>query len=365
MKFDLYILNEYINNGLIQCQSHPNLPLKIYNYTRECQYLKKWDDITLNMRGTILDNDGNLIARSFPKFFNYEELSPSKIPWSDNYVYVQDKEDGSLGIIFWYEGEWIVATRGSFVSDQAIAAKKMLNKLFNTSAFLKEVVYIVEIIYPENRIVIDYGEDKLIFLAAHYKDIESGYSELNWMTAKGVLHASGIEEKYIVTTDYINVYDLDVSKLKALNLENREGYVLRFYPSNFRMKIKFEEYIRMHSLLTNFSNKDIWKSLMFGNQIDLENVPDEFDLWVKDIMYNLTNSFDKEKVYFNKIFSEFMESNSNTFTKKEYAKWVMTRPSEERSILFNLYDKKSIDELIWMKLKPKYQKPFFQSSGII
>ncbi len=34
-----------------------------------------WDDITLNCRGLILDNEGRVIAKSFQKFFNMEEYA--------------------------------------------------------------------------------------------------------------------------------------------------------------------------------------------------------------------------------------------------------------------------------------------------
>ena len=75
MKYDLDILNDYIEKGLVIKQVHPTLPLSIYNYSRTCQYGGLWDDITLNCRGLVLDNKGNVIAKPFPKFFNYESLT--------------------------------------------------------------------------------------------------------------------------------------------------------------------------------------------------------------------------------------------------------------------------------------------------
>jgi len=169
MKYDLNILSKYIDEGLVIKQVHPTLPLSIYNYSRECQYSGKWDDITLNCRGLVLDNKGNVIAKPFPKFFNYEELKPEDIPNENFEVY--EKMDGSLGILFYYErelsyeerykkwyinnfvsgfeynelvipnfddpyyeptpttkGEWHLATRGSFTSEQAIKGMEILNK---------------------------------------------------------------------------------------------------------------------------------------------------------------------------------------------------------------------------------------------
>ena len=103
MKYDLNILNDYIERGLIIKQVHPTLPLSIYNYSRSCQYGGQWDDITLNCRGLVLDNEGNVIAKPFPKFFNYEEHTTEEIP--NELFDVYEKMDGSLGICFYYERE--------------------------------------------------------------------------------------------------------------------------------------------------------------------------------------------------------------------------------------------------------------------
>src|SRR5690606_13701381 len=76
MKYDLKLLHSYIDKKLINVQLHPTLPLRIYKYSQECVFSRAWDEITLNMRGTVLDEKGNLISNPFPKFFNLEELEP-------------------------------------------------------------------------------------------------------------------------------------------------------------------------------------------------------------------------------------------------------------------------------------------------
>jgi RNA ligase len=45
---------------------------------------------------------------------------------------VYEKMDGSLGIVFWYRGQWVVATRGSFTSDQANKAREILKNTIPT-----------------------------------------------------------------------------------------------------------------------------------------------------------------------------------------------------------------------------------------
>lgn len=142
----LDILLEAVDKGYVTTQKHPYLPLVIYNYTRLCQFEKMWNPATLSARGLILDIEGNFVAKGLDKFFNYEELGNNPIP-NFEYVYRQEKADGSFGIIFYYKNEWVIATRGSFQSEQAIRAKEIFFKKYPVDKLSKELIYLVEIIY--------------------------------------------------------------------------------------------------------------------------------------------------------------------------------------------------------------------------
>lgn len=135
-------LNKYYKDGLLYKQVHPTLPLTIWNYTEEVQYENKWDELTLSTRGLVTDEFGTIVARPFKKFFNMEEGKHT--PTTDFEVF--EKVDGSLGIVFNYKGDWIIATRGSFTSDQAIKGKEMLDR-YPTEKLDKNKTYLFEIIY--------------------------------------------------------------------------------------------------------------------------------------------------------------------------------------------------------------------------
>ncbi len=112
----LEVLEKYYNDGLVYKQVHPTLPLTIWNYAEKVQYEGLWDEVTLQTRGLVTDDKGNVVARPFKKFFNQEEGKHTPTVEFDVYA----KMDGSLGILFNYDGEWVLATRGSFTSDQAV-----------------------------------------------------------------------------------------------------------------------------------------------------------------------------------------------------------------------------------------------------
>jgi RNA ligase len=364
MKLTKDILLKYQEDGWIRSQSHPTLPLMILNYTQKAQYESHWDEITLNCRGLIVDADYKIIVQPFGKFFNYEEIeNKGEIPLSGDYVYVQDKMDGSFGILFWYESEWVMATRGSFTSDQAIRGLEIANRLFNLAAWEKSIAYACEIIYPENRIVVDYGsKEKLVFLSAFYNrsyNHDTDTNELHWTTTKTFFNINGIPYKYIVHTEQHFTFGTSLYKaLKVMNHHNSEGFILRFHPSNYRMKIKFEDYIRLHRIITNVSSYDVWESLMLNGGMSeetLSEVPDEFYDWVRNKESELRAEFEKienEYKWIHKIIRRVPET-SEAKVYAEYAKRY-----KHSGILFSMNNGKDYSATIWKLIKPKYEKPF-------
>src|ERR1044072_298211 len=96
--FSVEELQSKIDEGLVRVQTHPVLPYKIYNYSELCQFKKYWNNVTLNCRGLILDDEYNIIARPWKSFFNGGE---GLMEFAMNEpVEVTDKMDGSLGILY-------------------------------------------------------------------------------------------------------------------------------------------------------------------------------------------------------------------------------------------------------------------------
>jgi RNA ligase len=263
------ILNSYVDRGLLKRQVSPDGVLVLYDYTEKCQYDKAWDEITLNHRGTVYSLEtGEIVARSFPKFFNFSEFGPTKqeaYARETNFS-VYEKLDGSLGIVYYYNGWWRVNTRGSFSSDQAIRGAHILNQM-DFHLLDTENTYLVEIIYPENRIVVDYkGAEKVVLL--------------------GIMNTKTGKEYEITDSRYDSFeeakrYNFDsisevLAKLKTLPY-NEEGYVVRFQDGT-RAKFKGDEYVEMHRVVTGLSPLVLWENMENGRVSDtfLSNIPEEF-----------------------------------------------------------------------------------------
>lgn len=253
----------------IKVTQHPEADLFIYNYTASAQFDGVWNEATLQCRGLILDKRGDVVARPFPKFYNLGEEPDQILPREPYEVY--EKMDGSLGVLYWIGDDPYVATRGSFTSAQALRATEILHSKYRDAIAKldRSLTYLFEIIYPENRIVVDYGDEANLTLLAII-DNETGVDQ--------PLQEIGFP---LVEQHDVNI---NIDDLYQLEQDNREGFVIKFR-SGFRVKIKFSEYLRIHKIVTGLSTLSVWEALSQGQQLVdiLKDVPDEYYQWITDV----------------------------------------------------------------------------------
>lgn len=249
----------------------------LYVYTERCNFDRAWNETTRQARGIIFNADtGDVLARPFKKFFNLNEVPETRLENLPDEPYeCFDKMDGSLGIIFHNGDKWTVATKGSFESDQALKAQEMLES-YGISEVNTDWTLLVEIIYPENRftsgarLVCDYGEEQGLFLLA-VMDRESQI-EMPWWQVLNLSQIIGMPR----TKKYTHTIDEMIELQKTLPAE-REGFVVKF-ESGLRVKIKGEEYLKIHRALNNISPLFFWENMNEGkvDKTIIEAVPEEF-----------------------------------------------------------------------------------------
>lgn len=333
---DTDLLQWCIGNRYVNATRHATEPLTIYNYAPSAQYERLWNDVTLQCRGLIVADSGEAVARPFRKFFNIEEHAPEEIPKERFDVF--EKLDGSLGILYWVKGEPCIATRGSFHGEQAARGQSMIDAMYRDECrqLPRDLTFLFEIIYPENRIVVDYGEESDLFALA----------SINIATGRDDKGYCPDIFRYVPMHDGINTFD----ELTGHNEANREGFVLRF-ESGFRVKVKFEEYVRLHRIVTGVSTKTIWECLRDGDDMGsiLDRVPDEFYQWARSIEGDLRTAF-------NAVERAAKQEFRTLPTRKETALYFQqcTHPA----ILFRMLDGRSYDDIIWKTLRPGFSRPF-------
>jgi RNA ligase len=347
-----------IASGYLRATPSQDGRVIVYNYTEKAQYEPHWCAVTRNCRGLVTDPHGNLLARGFPKFFNLHDHAEGNrhglppIP-GEPPVDVAEKVDGSLGILV-HDGEkWRIVTRGSADSEQAKYATANLMEPLWQNGWQPEpgVSYLFEIVYPANRIVVDYGStEELVFLAAldteTGRDVEVEPPPVEWAKTYGT--------------------DVPVHELPGQVGPEDEGYVVR-WPGGLRVKVKGAEYVRLHAIVTMVSSKTVWEHLSTGRPLDelLDRVPDEFEKWLRATINDLcgqhTALIDEACDEFRDVCrtvwgSEHPPSEIDREARKAFA--AVASRSELRAALFQILDGKSPDRWAWLQIKPEYARPF-------
>jgi RNA ligase len=341
--FSKELLERMIAEGLVRVQTHPVLPLRILNYSEITQFRGIWNECTLACRGLIIDHDDNVIARPFKKFFNMGESHAAHIDW-DSRIVATNKADGSMGVWYKYGVHQAIATRGSFMSEQAQHATRLWNSKYRDRTYIPDFhTPIFEIIYPDNRIVLDYGDmDDLVLLGM--VDMRYGIVYGPMETA-AMIHWIGPETSVF---DYKNIHECVAAPYRP----NAEGMVIR--SGNNMVKLKQADYIELHRLISMLSERSVWWSLKDGKTIEqiCEALPDEFHGFVRDVGDKLLTEFGWLQVAIDRTYSNLIGSLPEGFSRKEFA-FAANRIDHYRPHMFNMLDGKSTDELIWKQIKPE------------
>lgn len=345
----------YIERKLVSEQAHPDDPaVRIFNYTQTCQFAQAWDDTTRQCRGLIMNVEtGEVLARPFPKFFNYGEHVSKGWAIPTTRPIVSEKLDGSLGILYSLNGRPWIATRGSFTSNQAVWATEWWRANVVVMPNPGETG-LFEIIYPENRIVVAYDFSGMVHLATLRTDTGKQLPR-DYAIYPGVRKAKEVEYT-------------DMETLEKMDEPNSEGFVLYYPEENVRMKVKFPEYVRLHRIVTGINEIAIWEHLKDEKPMDalVQSVPDEFFNWVTEVSNRLGDAF--EKIYtaaredYDEILTDLKIGDTGLGepiapeTRKEFA--IAAGRRKNPGILFAMLDNKPVAPIIWKMVRPHGARVF-------
>ena len=283
-------LKPYITRGELVVnlgkEDREGLALVTYSKTYQYEHNKvDWDPLVKQCRGIIFDTNDNykIVALPFPKFFNYGEGGIHLPSAGAHLEGVYEKVDGSLGICFYWHGKWHVTTRGSLNSDIGAVAQKMFDEKLNVVPRLEDrkYTYLFEIIYPENRICVDYGDiRKLIYLGCRKNtNAQIMYGNF-WMLCSTCMF--DIPRTFESATFY-DICDLD--NLKAF-INSRKGDrfegTVGHWSDGTVSKFKSDDYMRLHRIISSFTFKRVLESMQEGTSQNVrmalpEELLEEFD----------------------------------------------------------------------------------------
>lgn len=259
--------------GQIHCKESG---CRILDYTRDCMFDRVWNPATMRCRGLVVAPDDTIVALPFTKFHNINEpggLSLEDVvrrSERDRPVFT-DKVDGSM-VLFWRDPltqKIRSSTRGSFTSDQAVAALEWMGSRLNSMD--PDWTLICEWVGPENRIVLRYDEPECIVLGVRHIVTKADYPMLgSGLTVERIADQFGLRTAAVVD-DHLNNLMASRSHVRGV-----EGWVGRFSDGT-RFKIKTDEYMALHRVLTDFRPERVHEAMVDGTYDALiRTLPEEF-----------------------------------------------------------------------------------------
>lgn len=342
--------------------------LIIFDYLSTAGHKSPWNWFELHSRGVIFDlHTGELIARPFDKFFNL--LEGGRRPHYEAHItHTTTKHDGSMGSIFYdpYLKKLRVATRGSFESPQAIWATNYLDTRVDGVTYrdiVKSITEynltpIVEIIYPENRVAVDYkGREDLILLAIR------NYKTGNYLPFFPDVYEWAYKHNFDLT-EFHNFNDLTAILEQTGNITNMEGWVVYFSDGNL-FKIKGDEYLYLHKLIAGISFKNVLNAIRHNylGKYMLE-IPEEFRQDVQAYVDSIEVRKSEIEQEVQSLHETVLATVDYSLPKprKQYAleaQRTMKRGLQKyKGILFNLFDDKDTDELIYDIILEEHKDDF-------
>lgn len=299
----------------------------ILNYDQIESYEHKTNPMVMECRGLVLNRFDNwsLVARAFPRFFNLGEDVEGQKEFNWESCIGTSKEDGSLLIVYYWNGQWRVNTRNSYaeglvnggeltwrqLAEKAIVNTQHLNwKLSEYShwenLFYQNCCYVLELCSPYNKIVRAYGQPTVYLLSVFIQGCEQ-----TWSGVKAEGQRIGIPA--VQEFKFDDHYEV-VNHINTVSQTDKtwEGVVLRD-KNNFRIKVKSATYVELHRLADNgnVARPDrLIKFVLAGEQDevltyfpDLEELITEMtitvnaSIWAMNTIWEQTKNLESQKEF--------------------------------------------------------------------
>lgn len=322
-------------NRLGEVTVKQNKDFLIFNYNENAEYQNRWNFFERISRGLIIHaTTGEIVARSFDKFFNWrtdQHFSQAPI------VRVMEKLDGSLGILYRQPNGYAIATRGDLNNPQTKWANQKIQH-FDLTDLPLEYTLIFELIYPKNRIIVDYGQREELVLLAIRNRFTGEY--IAWEQVTEIAQKYGFSLPLCYQFNQVE----DILTRTAELDGNAEGYIVEFADGQF-FKFKGQRYVELAQMEIGLSFKSVVDAV-YHDRLEMlkAKMPEEFlaqiDRWVEEIQQIFSNIYDQARAAF---------ENAPKTTKKEFATWVMQHHRDLSNYLFCLWDGKDLRQVIYLK----------------
>lgn len=305
-----YIYNCWIKNrrfSIDKFYKHPGVEahehgdLVLFKYSVDYWYSAcwnptiAWDEIARAARGIVFNKKtGELLAKPYDKFFNINQVEETQLDRLPQGPFTStEKLDGSLAVSYFHGGDLFIAGSGSLKGSIAPWATGWARENLKVQNFKPGYTYIFEVIHPDFRIVIDYGDAKCLKLTGviHIRTNK----EVSYNTLVSMGESIGCQ---VTPIYFFNSIEDILKECDGLPYD-KEGYVVTF-KNGLKVKIKGKEYRRVHKSVELITPLHFWESWDLERRCVPSNlIPDmppyfkskidELGTWADKVHYGYAN----------------------------------------------------------------------------
>lgn len=286
--------------------------------------------ITTESRGIILNesDNWNIVAYPFRRFFNYNEGHADKIDWKN--AKVLEKLDGSLCIVYFYDGKWHVGTSGTpdgfaDVGTSGFTFHELFWETWDALGYKdptrKSWTYMFELMTIYNKVVITHKKPRIVLIGIR-----------NLISGKEIdIHLDDYDSNWEIVKAY-NVGTLDdaIDTFRTMDPLKQEGYVV-VGKNHERVKIKHPGYVAIHHAGTNPTVSSFLSIVRAG---EIDEAVGAFPEWAETIGY-IKNEYEELIKHIEEAYPVCLASMG---TRKDFA--LKAKETRIPSIMFALLDKK-------------------------
>lgn len=276
-----------------------NGSLIILKYSKMVTFYDFWNQFYMETRGTVIDIEREeLVSCPYRKFFNIGQkpevdfnLVMEKIEHA-KHVTIRDKKDGSMIACSKYRDNLVITTPGSFSSEQSKWARKLL-ETYNPK-FVQQIpnglTFLFEAIYPENRIVVDYGNEQNLYLT-NIRSIGTGRMLLDSEVCEFAHHFGFLRPELECSSPQKLSEDIhDENKYPA---NEKEGwvFVIQTDTDDLLVKFKVDDYCAVHRAMSLAASPRIIYYVIKEDKFDdfISKIPPIAQVMANNIMQVILN----------------------------------------------------------------------------
>jgi RNA ligase len=128
--------------------------------------------------------------------------------------------------------------------------------------------------------------------------------------------------------------------------------VIRCLRTGGMVKIKQDDYVSLHRIVTGLTERTVWEHLVAAAPLAdlIEPLPDEFHEWVRAVAGRIESTVDNEEVRLRQAYGHIVADLPEGFSRKDFALTVSSHP--DRWAMFALMDGRDIRGKLLLGAKP-------------